>query len=70
MGGHGRFRRHLESRIEWIDMPIELRKRYQSYTRADVSKLRAAGYERPFLRPDEGIDAYAQSAEVTNVGTV
>jgi ADP-L-glycero-D-manno-heptose 6-epimerase len=45
----------LEPRIEWIDMPAELRDRYQSYTRADIGKLRAAGYERSFLRPDEGI---------------
>jgi ADP-L-glycero-D-manno-heptose 6-epimerase len=45
----------LEPSIDWIDMPAELRDRYQSYTRADIRRLRAAGYERPFLRPDEGI---------------
>lgn len=48
-----------EPRIEWIDMPSELRDRYQSYTRADVRKLRAAGYVRAFLRPEEGIAEYA-----------
>ena len=60
----------LEPRIEWIDMPAELRDRYQSYTRADVRRLRAAGYERAFLGTNEGIDAYARSAQVTTVGTV
>jgi len=45
----------LEPRIEWIEMPPELRDRYQAYTRADIRKLRAAGYERPFLDPERGI---------------
>lgn len=52
-------REGLEPRIEWIDMPPELRDRYQSYTRADVRKLRSVGYERPFLSPEQGVDAYA-----------
>lgn len=51
-----------EPRIEWIEMPEELRDRYQSYTRADLRKLRAAGYGRPFMRPDQGIEAYARMA--------
>ncbi|MDH3424589.1 MAG: NAD-dependent epimerase/dehydratase family protein [Gemmatimonadota bacterium] len=49
----------LEPRVEWVDMPAELRDRYQAYTRADMRKLRAAGYERPFLGVDEGIAACA-----------
>jgi ADP-L-glycero-D-manno-heptose 6-epimerase len=45
----------LEPRIEWIEMPPDLRDRYQSYTRADIRKLRAAGYGRAFLDPERGI---------------
>jgi ADP-L-glycero-D-manno-heptose 6-epimerase len=56
----------LEPRIEWIDMPAELRARYQSYTRADVRKLRTAGYGRRFLSPEEGLGAYAR---MTGVGS-
>ncbi|MGD8873417.1 MAG: NAD-dependent epimerase/dehydratase family protein [Gemmatimonadota bacterium] len=52
----------LEPRIEWIDMPTGLRDRYQSYTRAAPGKLRAAGYERPFLAPDDGVVAYRRMA--------
>lgn len=52
----------LEPRIEWIEMPARVRGRYQSYTRADVRKLRAAGYDRPFATPEEGVDAYSKAA--------
>jgi ADP-L-glycero-D-manno-heptose 6-epimerase len=45
----------LEPRIEWIEMPPGLRDRYQAYTRADIGKLRAAGYQRAFLDPEHGI---------------
>jgi len=48
-----------EPLIEWIDMPAELRDRYQSYTRADLRKLRGAGYARRFVSPTEGIELYA-----------
>jgi ADP-L-glycero-D-manno-heptose 6-epimerase len=33
--------------VEFIEMPEGLRAKYQYYTRADISKLRAAGYDRP-----------------------
>jgi ADP-L-glycero-D-manno-heptose 6-epimerase len=33
--------------IEFIDMPAELRERYQYYTRADIGRLRGSGYTRP-----------------------
>ena len=37
----------LERRIRFIEMPEAMRPRYQYYTEADVSRLRAAGYNRP-----------------------
>lgn len=52
----------LEPRIEWIEMPPELRDRYQAYTRADIRRLRAAGYDRAFLDPDRGIAEQVRSA--------
>ena len=36
-----------EPRIEFIDMPAELRDKYQYFTRADISRLRETGYHRP-----------------------
>jgi ADP-L-glycero-D-manno-heptose 6-epimerase len=47
-------------RIQWTDVPVSLRERYQYYTQADVSKLRAAGYRRAFHSLEEGVAAYVQ----------
>jgi ADP-L-glycero-D-manno-heptose 6-epimerase len=47
-------------RIEWMDVPQALHARYQYFTQADVSKLRAAGYERPFRSVQEGVREYVE----------
>lgn len=44
--------------IEFIDMPQELRAKYQYRTEADLSLLRAAGYTAPFTSLEEGIRDY------------
>ena len=49
-----------EPRIEFIDMPEELRDRYQYHTEADLSRLRAAGYDRPFTELEDGVRAYVE----------
>ena len=36
-----------EPKVEFIDMPETLRAKYQYFTQADISKLRATGYDRP-----------------------
>jgi ADP-L-glycero-D-manno-heptose 6-epimerase len=41
--------------IEYIDMPADLRKQYQSYTRAELGKLRAAGCDLPVTRLEDGV---------------
>ena len=46
--------------IRFIDMPENLRAKYQYFTEADMSKLRAAGYDRAFTSLEEGIRAYVQ----------
>ncbi len=46
--------------IQYIPFPEDLRGRYQSYTQADLSKLRAAGYEAPFLTVEQGVARYCQ----------
>lgn len=47
-------------RIEYIEMPLELRDRYQYRTEADVRKLRAAGYDRPFFTLEAGVADYVK----------
>lgn len=44
--------------IEYIDFPEHLKGRYQSYTRADITRLREAGYERAFRDLATGVRDY------------
>jgi ADP-L-glycero-D-manno-heptose 6-epimerase len=47
-----------EPRIEYRDMPLELRERYQYFTEADMSRLVAAGWSRPSTPLEQGIGDY------------
>jgi len=47
-------------RIEYIEFPEELKGRYQSYTRADISRLREAGYDREFRTVAQGVREYLE----------
>ena len=47
-------------RIDYFDMPPELRDRYQYRTEAKMERLRAAGYEGQFTRLEAGIDDYVR----------
>lgn len=44
--------------ITYDDMPEGLRAQYQYFTQADVSRLRQAGYSRPFTSLEAGITDY------------
>jgi ADP-L-glycero-D-manno-heptose 6-epimerase len=44
--------------IRYIPFPDDLKGKYQSYTQADVSALRAAGYSAPFLTVQQGVQRY------------
>ncbi len=48
-------------RIEFIDMPEDIRDRYQYFTEAPMDKLRAAGYDRPATSLEEGVRDYVQN---------
>ena len=51
---------HGRGEIEYIPFPEALRGRYQGFTKADISALRKAGYEAPFLTVEEGIPLYME----------
>lgn len=51
---------NVNERIEYIDMPVELRDKYQYFTQADMSKLARAGYDRPFTSLEDGVEAYVR----------
>lgn len=44
--------------LEYIEFPDALKGKYQSFTQADISKLREAGYEEAFLTVQQGVDRY------------
>jgi ADP-L-glycero-D-manno-heptose 6-epimerase len=46
--------------IRYIDMPEDIRDKYQYFTEADMEKLRAAGYKEPFHSLEEGIGDYVR----------
>lgn len=46
--------------IEFIDMPEQLRGKYQYYTQAEMARLRAAGYRAPFTSLEEGVADYVR----------
>jgi len=48
------------ARIEFIDMPENLRGQYQSFTQAPMARLRAAGFNHSFLTLEAGVAAYIQ----------
>lgn len=47
-----------EPKIGYKEMPAELRGKYQYYTKANLMKLRAAGYVQPMTRLEDGIREY------------
>lgn len=46
--------------IEYIPFPDALRGKYQSFTQADLSRLRAAGYTDSFASVEEGVAHYVK----------
>lgn len=51
---------HIPLQIDWIDIPEDIRETYQYFTEAEMQKLRAAGYTKPFYTLEDGIKAYVQ----------
>lgn len=48
----------LESNIEYIDMPENLKRNYQYHTQADISSLRSIGYLKDFHDLSSGVKDY------------
>ena len=49
-----------EPAVDFIDMPEHLKDKYQYHTESDPAKLRAAGYDRPFLELEDGVRDYVR----------
>ncbi len=57
---HAAIKAHQRGAIEYIPFPDNLRGRYQSFTEADVTQLRTAGYDRPFKSVEQGVGTYME----------
>ena len=56
----------LTPNIEFIDMPLDIRDKYQYFTEANMNKLRTAGYTEPFSTLEEGVKEYVANYLVKN----
>ncbi len=50
----------LPPRIKFVEMPVEIRDKYQYHTQADMTKLRNAGYTAAFMSIEEGAAEYVR----------
>jgi ADP-L-glycero-D-manno-heptose 6-epimerase len=52
---------NIETKIEYIDMPTDIRNKYQYFTEAKMEKIRNAGYTSPVCTLEEGISDYIRN---------
>ncbi|OEK05680.1 ADP-glyceromanno-heptose 6-epimerase [Roseivirga misakiensis] len=52
--------------IGFIDTPEDIRDKYQYYTEANMSKLKAIGYTRPFTGLEAGVEDYVKNYLIDN----
>ena len=50
-----------ETVVEYVDIPADIRDKYQYFTEANMQKLRAAGYHMPFYSLEDGVDDYVRN---------
>lgn len=51
-----------EPKIEFVDLPENLRGKYQYYTRGEMTKLLAAGFDKPLTTLEQGLKLYIHGA--------
>jgi ADP-L-glycero-D-manno-heptose 6-epimerase len=50
-----------EPAVEFIDMPVSLRAKYQYFTEADIGRLRAVGYTAPITPLRDAVEDYVRN---------
>lgn len=51
----------IPPKIKYIDMPEDIREKYQYFTEANMDKLKRAGYSDEFYSLEDGIDDYVRN---------
>ena len=52
--------------IEFIDIPEDIRDKYQYFTEANMTKLREAGYDKEFTSLEDGVEDYVKNYLMRN----
>ena len=55
-----------KTNIEFIDIPEDIRDKYQYFTEANMSKLRSAGYDKEFTSLEDGVEDYVKNYLMRN----
>lgn len=53
--------------IEFIDLPENLREKYQYFTEANLSKIKSAGYNKPLTSLEDGVIDYVKNYLLKNL---
>ena len=56
----------IKENIEYFDMPDSLKEKYQDFTKADITKIRNAGYKKPFTNIENAVTDYVKTYLNTN----
>lgn len=56
----------IPSSIEFIDIPEDIRNKYQYFTEANIEKLRSIGYKTPFNSLEESVNDYVKNYLIPN----
>lgn len=52
---------NLTPKVSFIPTPEDIRDKYQYFTEADMTKLKAIGYDKPFTSLEEGVEDYVKN---------
>ncbi|MEJ5263672.1 MAG: ADP-L-glycero-D-mannoheptose-6-epimerase, partial [Ignavibacterium sp.] len=53
--------------IEFIDLPENLREKYQYFTEANLTKIKSAGYNKPLTSLEDGVNDYVKNYLLKNL---
>ena len=53
-------------KINYVDIPEDIREKYQYFTEANMDKLKQIGYNKPFTCIEDGVQDYVRNYLVTN----
>ena len=52
---------NIPPKIEYIDIPLDIKEQYQYFTEANMNKLKSIGYNLPFDTLEQGVHDYVQN---------